>query len=197
MNHPLRVRNVERLRQPSGEGEPGSLLLQRLSGLCALPGHARRDSGRDGRNGHCLDPSEVCRLYRRRRSTRLHVSHGERATPLVCELLQHTHRQHFARLQDFPCGPGSYLPARSLANPGKRLRSRPHAGEHQACQGQAESMAISTIASVLRFLSSLLRARLNGSYRSTPFFAPDRGTPVVSPKVLSRSERERVMKAVG
>jgi hypothetical protein len=64
-------------------------------------------------------------------------------------------------------------------------------------KGKPKSMAISTIASVLRFLSSVLRARLNGSYRSTPFFASDRGTPVVSPKVLSRSERERVMKAVG
>jgi hypothetical protein len=63
-------------------------------------------------------------------------------------------------------------------------------------RGKPEQMRISTIASVLRFLGSLIRARLDGSYKRTPFFAPDRGTPVVPPKVLTSIERERVMKAV-
>jgi hypothetical protein len=63
-------------------------------------------------------------------------------------------------------------------------------------KGKPKLMPLSTIASVLRFLSSLIRARLDGSYKSTPFFAPDRGTPVVSPKVLTSIERERVMNAV-
>jgi hypothetical protein len=63
-------------------------------------------------------------------------------------------------------------------------------------KGKPKWMPISTVLSVLRFLSSLMRARLDGSYNRTPFFAPDRGTPVVPPKVLTSSERERVMNAV-
>ena len=63
-------------------------------------------------------------------------------------------------------------------------------------KGKPKSMPISTVAAVLRFLSSVIRARLDGSYRSTPFFDPDRGTPVVPPKVLSSGERERIMNAV-
>jgi len=63
-------------------------------------------------------------------------------------------------------------------------------------RGKPRSMPISTIASVLRFLGSLVHARLDGSYRRTPFFDPNRGTPVKSPRVLTSAERERVMSAV-
>lgn len=62
-------------------------------------------------------------------------------------------------------------------------------------KGKPKAMALSTIASVLRFLRSLVRARLDGSYKSTPFFS-GQGTAVVSPHVLTTSERERVMNAV-
>ena len=63
-------------------------------------------------------------------------------------------------------------------------------------KGTPESMPLSTVTSVLRFLTSVVRARLDGSYKRTPFFDSHRGTPVVAPKVLSASERERVMNAV-
>jgi len=56
-------------------------------------------------------------------------------------------------------------------------------------------MLMSTTISVLRFAASLLRARLDGSYKRTPFFTPD-GIPVVEPRVLATVERERVMYAV-
>jgi len=45
-------------------------------------------------------------------------------------------------------------------------------------------------------MKSLVRARLDGSYKYTPFFFPDRGIPVVPPKVLTQGERDRVMNAV-
>ena len=63
-------------------------------------------------------------------------------------------------------------------------------------KGKPKSMPISTIASGLRFLSSLIHARLDGSYKQTPFFNPNRGTPVASPRVLTSAERDRVMNAV-
>lgn len=63
-------------------------------------------------------------------------------------------------------------------------------------RGKPKAMPVSTIASILRFMSLLIRARLDGSYKSTPFFDPERGTPVVQPKVLTLSERQRVTDAV-
>jgi hypothetical protein len=63
-------------------------------------------------------------------------------------------------------------------------------------EGKPESMPLSTFTSVVHFLASVVRARLDGSYKHTPFFDPRRGTPVVQPRVLSSTERERAMHAV-
>jgi hypothetical protein len=63
-------------------------------------------------------------------------------------------------------------------------------------KGSPQSMPLSTLVAGLRFLTSLIRARLDGSYKRTPFFDAHRGTPVVRPKVLTGSERERVMNSV-
>jgi len=63
-------------------------------------------------------------------------------------------------------------------------------------KGRPKSMPISTLVSVLRFMRSLIRARLDGGYKHTPFFVPEQGTPVVPPKVLTRGERDRAMNAV-
>jgi Family of unknown function (DUF6151) len=63
-------------------------------------------------------------------------------------------------------------------------------------KGKPKLMPLSTVVSILRFLTSLIRARLDGSYKRTPFFAADRGTPLVPPQVLTRTERERLMNAV-
>jgi len=83
-------------------------------------------------------------------------------------------------------------PTRTLESSFGPVRMRAHT---KHAKGKPKSMPISTIASVVRFLSLLIRARLDGSYKHTPFFASDRGTPVASPKVLTNSERERVMNA--
>jgi len=66
----------------------------------------------------------------------------------------------------------------------------------KTAKGKPKSMPISTITSVLRFLASVIRARLDGSYKRTPFFAPDRGTPVARPTVLTSAERDQVMAAI-
>jgi hypothetical protein len=50
--------------------------------------------------------------------------------------------------------------------------------------------------SLARLAASLIWTRLGGSYRNTPFFDSRDGTPVVTPKVLSVSERERAMSAI-
>jgi hypothetical protein len=62
----------------------------------------------------------------------------------------------------------------------------------KSAKGKPKTLPISTITSILRFLSSMIRARLDGSYKITPFFTPDQGTPVIRPRVLTSSELERV-----
>ena len=43
------------------------------------------------------------------------------------------------------------------------------------------------------FLGTVLRARFNGDYKTTPFFDLDRGAPVAAPQVLSADDRARLM----
>jgi hypothetical protein len=84
-------------------------------------------------------------------------------------------------------------PSSSLESSFGPVRMRVNA---KSAKGRPKSMPISTIASVLRFLNSLIRARLNGSYTCTPFFVPGRGSPVIPVRVLTGRERDRVMNAV-
>jgi hypothetical protein len=66
----------------------------------------------------------------------------------------------------------------------------------KSAKGSPKAMAVSTTVSILRFMARLIRARLDGSYKNTPFFDPETGTPRVSPKVITPDERARLMKAV-
>ena len=86
-----------------------------------------------------------------------------------------------------------------LENPARTLESsfgpvRMRAGTKNT-NGRAKSMPFGTVVSILRIASSLLRARVSGRYKATPFFDPATGTPVASPKVLTRDERERATNA--
>jgi hypothetical protein len=49
---------------------------------------------------------------------------------------------------------------------------------------------------ILRLIAMVLRARLNGAYKRTPFFFVDTGVPIVAPKILTHGEREAVYKDV-
>lgn len=66
----------------------------------------------------------------------------------------------------------------------------------RSARGKPPSTAIGSAFSIARLLAALARARLNGSYRLTPFFGPQGGAPVVAPKVLTLEEREQLMSAV-
>jgi hypothetical protein len=79
-------------------------------------------------------------------------------------------------------------PPRSLDGDFGPVRMRVNTG---SARGKPKTMPLSTLLSVLRFVGSLARARLDGSYKTTPFFDPGRGTPVVAPRVLTRDERAR------
>jgi hypothetical protein len=50
---------------------------------------------------------------------------------------------------------------------------------------------------ILRIFAMVLGARLNGAFKRTPFFLSDTGTPIVTPKILTDSERKAVYDDVG
>jgi hypothetical protein len=64
-----------------------------------------------------------------------------------------------------------------------------------ATRGRPSATPLATVAAVLRLMVSIGRARLGGSYRRTPFFDPQRGTPVVAPTVIASAERDRLRNA--
>ncbi len=63
-------------------------------------------------------------------------------------------------------------------------------------KGAVKSSAFGAISVILRLVAMLAGARLTGSYKRTPFFSGRTGAPVVTPKVLSRSEREKLTNAL-
>ncbi len=48
------------------------------------------------------------------------------------------------------------------------------------------------LGSALRFMRTLLGARLSGSFKRSPFFDPASGHPVLAPQVLTKAEREQL-----
>jgi hypothetical protein len=66
----------------------------------------------------------------------------------------------------------------------------------KGAKGEVKSSSVGMMSMIVRFIAMVARARLDGSYRRTPFFSPDTGAPIVSPRVLSPGERARVMNAV-
>ena len=49
---------------------------------------------------------------------------------------------------------------------------------------------------ILWFIAATTKARMEGSYRHTPFFRADTGAPIVTPRALSSAELTSVMSAV-
>jgi hypothetical protein len=66
----------------------------------------------------------------------------------------------------------------------------------KSAKGEVPSGSGGMMSAILPFIALVARSRIDGSYRRTPFFVAGTGAPIVTPKVLSRSEREKVMSAV-
>jgi hypothetical protein len=64
----------------------------------------------------------------------------------------------------------------------------------KSAKGTVKSSPIAAMSVILRFIVMLVRARLDGSYKRTPFFTilSGAGTPIVIPRVLTRSERDQL-----
>jgi hypothetical protein len=65
----------------------------------------------------------------------------------------------------------------------------------KSAKGEVKAGSAGMISVILPFIAMVARPRIDGSYKRTPFFSADTGAPVVTPKVLRRSERETLMSA--
>jgi hypothetical protein len=63
-------------------------------------------------------------------------------------------------------------------------------------KGSVNAPRFGLIVGIVRFAGMVIRARINGSYKRTPFFVASTGAPIVAPQVLSPGERERLRNAV-
>jgi hypothetical protein len=70
------------------------------------------------------------------------------------------------------------------------VRAHVHTG---SARGTPTPRADGQLRMALRLLPALLRNRLSGRYRSTPFFDAATGAPVVAPYVLNHDEREALL----
>jgi hypothetical protein len=66
----------------------------------------------------------------------------------------------------------------------------------KSAKGEVKSNSVKATWGILRVLAMVARARIDGSYKRTALFSIDTGAPIVTPKVLNRSERDDLMKAV-
>jgi hypothetical protein len=65
----------------------------------------------------------------------------------------------------------------------------------KGAKGFVKPRPVAMIAGMLRFIPMVMRVRINGDYRRTPFFSADTGAPVATAKILSRGERDAVLAA--
>jgi hypothetical protein len=66
----------------------------------------------------------------------------------------------------------------------------------KSAKGAVNAPSLSLIAGIARFAGMVIRARIDGSYKRTPLFVASTGVPIVTPQVLSPSERERLRNVV-
>jgi hypothetical protein len=57
---------------------------------------------------------------------------------------------------------------------------------------QIKSTPFGNLAAMLGLMTSVIGARLSGTYKRNPFFGAEAGTPVARPRVLTKAEREEV-----
>lgn len=63
-------------------------------------------------------------------------------------------------------------------------------------KGAVAADSIRTATCITRIIGSVLRARVTGTWKRSPFFDADNFTPVLAPRVLTLEERERARRAV-
>jgi len=81
----------------------------------------------------------------------------------------------------------------SLDNAFGPIRLRVHTGN---AKGASKPKSGGFATSFLRLMGMMLRARIDGSFKTTPFFSAESGAPIVTPKVLNTEELQEIMSRV-
>lgn len=77
----------------------------------------------------------------------------------------------------------SFGPVRAVLNP-------------KSAKGHVEpTSAVGNLLVLLGIMKSVIGSRLDGTYKSNPFFVPGTGKPIAHPRELTKAERERVTNA--
>lgn len=63
-------------------------------------------------------------------------------------------------------------------------------------KGEPKPKPVGIVATIVGNMAMILRARIDGSYKQTPFFLADSEIPTVNPKILSDREYKDVMSAI-
>jgi hypothetical protein len=66
----------------------------------------------------------------------------------------------------------------------------------KSAKGSAAPKTVGATSGILRLLAMMTRARIDGSYKRTPFFSADTGAPIATPTVLSHGERASLLNAL-
>lgn len=66
----------------------------------------------------------------------------------------------------------------------------------QSALGENKPKSAGVLSGTLRVIGMMLKARFDGRYKQTPFFAMESGTPIVVPKVLNAEELKNIKNAV-
>jgi hypothetical protein len=66
----------------------------------------------------------------------------------------------------------------------------------KGAKGTAVPGTFGATSGILRVLTMVARARIDGSYKRTAFFSVDSGAPIATPTVLSQGERASLLNAV-
>lgn len=70
---------------------------------------------------------------------------------------------------------------------------REHIAAHtKTAYRKVETTPAATAWAVLRIGGKIVKARLTGSWKNNPFFVPDSATPVRTPQVISREQRQKL-----
>ena len=62
-----------------------------------------------------------------------------------------------------------------------------------SAKAAVRSEPLGLIRGIATAVTMVARARIDGSYKDTPFFGRENGVPIVTPRILSRSEHEELM----
>lgn len=84
-------------------------------------------------------------------------------------------------------------PGKSLDESAGPIRMHVHT---KSAIGEPKPKPMGLAGAILRISGMVARARLDGSYRQTPFFNADDGTPIVQPEVLSPGRLEELKSPV-